>query len=239
MGSMPVVLSIKGLNAYYGKAIILRSVSIDVEQGKRVAILGRNGMGKSTLIKSILGLSGIRREGDIAFEGSSIFGKKTYEIAAGGIAYVPQGWQLFSSLSVHEHLVMAYRPKKSGDEWTPQRVYDCFPELKDRRKVGGTRLSGGEQQILAIARALVTNSRMILMDEPSEGISTLVLERIIDICRGLTERGVGLLLVEQNLDLALRVAQKAYVLVNGQIVLEKDVDESNKDKESYHQYLGI
>jgi branched-chain amino acid transport system ATP-binding protein len=233
------ILSIKNLSAYYGKSMILRGISIDVDREKRTAILGRNGMGKTTLIKSILGLSGIRREGDILFEGKSIFRERTCDIASVGISYVPQGWLLFSSLSVHEHLVMACRGAAGAGAWTPERIYELFPELKDRKKISGTRLSGGEQQILAISRALVMNPRMILMDEPSEGISTLVLERIVELCGRLTEQGVGILLVEQNLELALRVAQRVYILVNGEIVLAKDVEGSGEDKESYYKYLGV
>jgi len=233
------LLSIKNLNSYYGKAHILQGVSININPLERVAILGRNGMGKSTLIKSILGLSGIRRDGNIYFNGENIIEKKTYEIARRSISYVPQGRQLFSSLSVEEHLIMAYKPVKGGDGWTPKMVFDIFPEIRERKKVSGTKISGGEQQILAIGRALVTNSSLILMDEPSEGISTLVIERILGICRQLTEQGTSLLLVEQNLGLALSVAQKVYILVNGRIVHETSSEEFKVDNESQHNYLGI
>ena len=233
------LLSIKNLNSYYGKAHILQGVSININPLERVAILGRNGMGKSTLIKSILGLSGIRRDGNIYFNGENIIEKKTYEIARRSISYVPQGRQLFSLLSVEEHLTMAYKPVKGGDGWTPKMVFDIFPEIRERKKVSGTKISGGEQQILAIGRALVTNSSLILMDEPSEGISTLVIERILGICRQLTEQGTSLLLVEQNLGLALSVAQKVYILVNGRIVHETSSEEFKVDNESQHNYLGI
>ena len=233
------LLSINNLKSYYGKAHILQDVSININPLERVAILGRNGMGKSTLIKSILGLSGIRRDGNIYFNGENIIEKKTYEIARRSISYVPQGRQLFSSLSVEEHLIMAYKPVKGGDGWTPKMVFDIFPEIRERKKVSGTKISGGEQQILAIGRALVTNSSLILMDEPSEGISTLVIERILGICRQLTEQGTSLLLVEQNLGLALSVAQKVYILVNGRIVHETSSEEFKVDNESQHNYLGI
>jgi len=233
------LLSIKNLNSYYGKAHILQGVSININPLERVAILGRNGMGKSTLIKSILGLSGIRRDGNIYFNGENIIEKKTYEIARRSISYVPQGRQLFSSLSVEEHLIMAYKPVKGGDGWTPKMVFDIFPEIRERKKVSGTKISGGEQQILAIGRALVTNPSLILMDEPSEGISTLVIERILGICHQLTEQGTSLILAEQNLGLALRVAQKVYILVNGRIVQETSSEEFKVDKESQHNYLGI
>ncbi|MHB8278231.1 MAG: ABC transporter ATP-binding protein [Candidatus Humimicrobiaceae bacterium] len=233
------LLSIKELNAYYDKALIVQNVSFSVNSMERVAILGRNGMGKSTLMKSILGLAGIRREGSIYFKNVNIFDQKTYKIASNGIAYIPQGRQLFSSLSVEEHLTISYRPKAGVNEWTPKKIFDIFPEIKDRKKIKGTKLSGGEQQILAIGMALVSNPYLILMDEPSEGISTFVLDRIIQLCCQLSEQGVTMLLVEQNLNLALRIAQKIYILVNGQIVLETSSDRFKADKESQYEYLGI
>lgn len=233
------ILSIKDLNSYYGKSHVLQDVSININPLERVAILGRNGMGKSTLMKSILGLGGIRRDGNIYFNDENIIEKKTYEIARRGIAYVPQGRQLFSLLSVEEHLAIAYKPVKGGNGWTPKMVFDIFPEIGERKKISGTKLSGGEQQILAIGRALVKNPSLILMDEPSEGISTLVLERILGICHQLTKQGITLFLVEQNLGLALSVAQKVYILVNGRIVHEASAEEFNADKESQHNFLGI
>jgi branched-chain amino acid transport system ATP-binding protein len=233
------ILSIKNLNSYYGKSHVLQDVSIDLNPLERVAILGRNGMGKSTLMKSILGLGGIKREGIIYFGGENIIRKKTHEIAQRGIAYVPQGRELFSSLSVEEHLIMAYKPAKGGNGWTPKKVFDIFPEIGERKRVSGTRLSGGEQQILAIGRALVRNPKLILMDEPSEGISTLVLERILKICHQLTEQDITLFLVEQNLSLALNVAQNVYILVNGRIVHEASAKDFNADKEKQHNFLGI
>lgn len=233
------LLHIDKLNSYYGKSHVLQDVSLDVKRHERVAVLGRNGMGKSTLMRSILGLAGIKREGDIFFKKENIVDRKTYQIARMGIAYVPQGWQLFSSLSVEEHLIMAYRPQEKEQSWTPERVFDVFPEIKARRKISGTRLSGGEQQILAIARALVTNPELILMDEPSEGISSLVIERIISICRELSTQKVSLLLVEQNLDIAMRIAQKVYILVNGRIVHWASVEEFKVDRERQQYYLGL
>lgn len=235
------MLALNKVNAFYGKAHVLQDISLSIKPLERAAILGRNGMGKSTLLRTVLGLSGINRQGDIHFQGKNLTVKNTHEIANLGIAYVPQGWQLFPSLSVEEHLMMAYKPKRGGQkhEWTPDLIYELFPEIKDRRKISGTRLSGGEQQMLAISRALVTNPAFILMDEPSEGISTFVLERIIDICHGFTEQNITLLLVEQNLDLALKIAQKVYILVNGRIIHQADVDEFRDDKESQELYLGV
>ncbi|SDI42422.1 ABC transporter ATP-binding protein [Natribacillus halophilus] len=233
------LLSVENLNAYYDKAHILQDVSFQVNPLERVAILGRNGMGKSTLFKSILGLEKIRREGDVYLNGHNVMNKETFETANLGVAYVPQGWQLFPSLSVDEHLQIAHTPHAGEHEWTPDSVYELFPEIKARKKVSGTKLSGGEQQMLAIARALVRNPWLILMDEPSEGISTFVIERVIEVCQHMAERNVSLLLVEQNLDLALRAAQKVYILVNGRIVYTTSTEDFKEDKESQIHYLGV
>lgn len=234
------ILKLNDLNAYYGKSHVLQEVSLTVNAMERVAVLGRNGMGKSTLLKSILRLQDIRVEGDVLFNDEKINQAKTFEIAQKGIAYVPQGWLLFPSLSVEEHLLMAYRPAKRKDkEWTSERIFELFPEIAARRKVSGTKLSGGEQQILAIGRALVSNPELLLMDEPSEGISTMVIDRIITLCHQLTEQGVSILIVEQNLELALRVAQRVYVLVNGRIVHEGTAVDFRMDKESQQQFLGV
>lgn len=233
------LLSAEGLNAYYDKAHILQDVSFQVNNLERVAILGRNGMGKSTLLKSVLGLEKIHRNGEVIFNGYNVLNQATFQTAKLGIAYVPQGWKLFPSLSVEEHLEMAYTSHSREKEWDPEAVYDLFPEIAARRKISGTKLSGGEQQMLAIGRALVRNPRLILMDEPSEGISTLVIERVIEVCQQMEERNISLLLVEQNLELALRAAQKVYILVNGRIVYETSSEEFKEDKEIQNRYLGV
>lgn len=233
------LLSINGLNAYYGKAHVLQDVSLEVKKGEKVVVLGRNGMGKSTLMKAIIGLSQVTRSGSIYFKENQVIDRRTDEIARSGIAYVPQGWLLFSSLNVDEHLRIAYRPLKSEKEWTPERIYATFPEIAERRQISGTKLSGGEQQILAIGRALVGNPSLILMDEPSEGISAMVIDRMIDICQNLACQGVSILVAEQNLDLAQRIADKVYILVNGQIVLSSAIEEFRKDIESQRKHLGV
>ena len=234
-----VKLEISNLNAYYGKAFVLHNVSICVEPGEKVAILGRNGMGKTTLLKSIMKLDKLRVEGSIRYGNVELTKLPTYGVARQGIGYVPQGWQLFRSLSVEEHLLMAYRKGAGKDEWTPERVLKTFPEIGRRRKIGGTRLSGGEQQILAIGRALVSNSNLLLMDEPSEGVSTMVLERVRYMCSELSEQGKSILLVEQNLSLALGIAKKIYILVNGTIVHSAPAEEFAQDHERQALYLGI
>ncbi|MGY4690901.1 ABC transporter ATP-binding protein [Salibacterium sp. K-3] len=233
------LLSAQDLNAYYEKAHILQDVSFQIQNLERVAILGRNGMGKSTLIKAVLGLENIRREGEVNVDGENLLKKETFQTAKMGIAYVPQGWKLFPSLSVAEHLEMAHTPPSGGKGWDAEAVYDLFPEIAARKNVSGTKLSGGEQQMLAIGRALVRNPRLMLMDEPSEGISTMVIERVIEVCQQMGDHNISLLLVEQNLELALRAAQKVYILVNGRIVHEAGVEEFREDKETQNRYLGV
>ena len=233
------ILKINDLNAYYDKSHVLQGVSLDIKPLERVAVLGRNGMGKTTFLKSILGFPGIRCEGQILLGGKNIIKKKTYEIVkTGSIAYLPQGKQLFQSLSVEEHMVMSYRPAKVN-EWTPERIFDFFPELAARRKVKGTSLSGGEQQFLALGRALVLNSRLILMDEPSEGVSSMIVEKIIALCHQLTKEKVTLLLVEQNLDMALRIAERVCIFVNGRVVHQASTLDFSSDKDNQQKYLGI
>lgn len=233
------LLAIENLNAFYGKAHVLQDVTLHVNRGEKVVVLGRNGMGKSTLMKSIMGTSQVTRNGSILFAQNQIVNRRTDEIARLRIAYVPQGWLLFSSLNVDEHLRIAYRPAKGENEWTAERIYATFPEIAARKQISGTKLSGGEQQILAISRALVGNPRLILMDEPSEGISTMVIDRIIGICQSLAEQGVSILVAEQNLDLAQKIADRVYILVNGQIVLSTDIESFRQDKENQKRYLGV
>ncbi|MDR3259252.1 MAG: ABC transporter ATP-binding protein [Fusobacteriaceae bacterium] len=232
-------LEITGLQAFYGKSQVLRDISLHVDGGEKVAILGRNGMGKTTLLKAMLGIGGVRRSGSVIYRNTELTKKQPSDIARLGIGYVPQGWLLFTSLTVEEHLIMAYRPSKDGNDWTPERVFDTFPEIAQRRKISGTSLSGGEQQILAIGRTLVTNPQLILMDEPSEGISTKVLDRITEICDELAKNKKSLLLVEQNLRLAVTIATRIYILVNGQIVYQSTAADFKDDKQKHAQYLGI
>lgn len=233
------LLKISNLNAYYGKSHVLQGIVLHVDLGELVVILGRNGMGKTTLLKSILALPPVSRTGTVIFNNLETVKKVTHQIASLGIGYVPQGRLLFPSLTVDEHLRFSWRKDKHNSQWSPETVYDFFPDLKKRRNVLGTLLSGGEQQMLAIGRALVTNPNLLLMDEPSEGLSISVIQRVEEICRLLIKQGMAILLVEQNLEMAQSLADRAYFFINGRIAHEADGESFRNDPESVNTYLGI
>jgi branched-chain amino acid transport system ATP-binding protein len=230
-------LEVTNLHAYYGKSHVLQGCNLTVEQGC-VAVLGRNGMGKTTLLRSIMGLTP-PRSGSIRWRDKEITGKKPFMIASMGIGYVPQGRRLFPSLSVDEHLMLTYRQTGLAGAWTPQRVYDLFPELADRRKLSGTRLSGGEQQMLAIGRALVTNPFLILLDEPSEGLAPVAIERMVETCRELRKADISILLVEQNIHVAAAFADRIYILLSGMTVYESAATTFLENLELRQKYLGV
>jgi len=214
----PSVLSVQQLHAYYGTSHVLQGVNLTIGN-ECVALLGRNGMGKTTLLRAILGLNPPWRRGTIHFAGENVSNVPLHQLARRGLAYVPQGRRLFPSLSVHEHLLMTYRQTDGRKDWTPDAVYDLFPEIAHRRRISGTRLSGGEQQMLAIGRALVTNPRLLLMDEPSEGLAPVVVRRVLNVTADLVRHGIAVLLVEQNLRAAQLAATRVAVMVTGRIAV--------------------
>lgn len=231
------VLVIENLHASYGDSHVLQGCSLKVGR-ECVTVLGRNGMGKTTLLRTIMGLTP-PKSGSIVLNGEDLAGLKPFQIAARGIGYIPQGRRLFPSLSVQEHLVLTYSSDHRADEWTPNRVFELFPELWDRRNVGGTRLSGGEQQMLAIGRALVTNPRVLLLDEPSEGLSPVANERVIETCRALQREGLAILLVEQNIRVAEALANRIYVILSGKTVYESPAHAFLGDLALRQKYLGV
>jgi len=241
-------LQINDLHAYYGDSHVLQGCSLSVGRERRpelaqggqecVAVLGRNGMGKTTLLRAILGLTP-PRNGSVLWKGKEIAGKKPFLIAAMGIGYVPQGRKLWPSLSVDEHLKLTYQKKRASNGWSPERVYEFFPELADRRKLSGARLSGGEQQMLAIGRALVTNPDIILLDEPSEGLSPIAIERVIEICRELLKEKISILLIEQNIHVAAALAERVYILLTGKTVYESEAGKFLENLEIRQKYLGV
>jgi branched-chain amino acid transport system ATP-binding protein len=234
------LLDVSHLSAFYGTAQALEDVSFTMAR-ESVAIVGRNGMGKTTLCNAIVGISPPRAEGSIRFQGSELVGQPSYKIARRGIGYVPQGRRLFPSLTVDQHLRIAVRGASGngGSEWTRDRVYDLFPRLAERRKNGGAQLSGGEQQMLAIGRALVTNPTIIVMDEPSEGLAPAVIEGLIETFKRLEEEGLAILLIEQNLGVATALAERQLVMIGGHIAAETTATELAADSDLQRRYLGV
>ena len=233
------LLNIEQLDAYYGKSHVLQDVNLQVHPGELVVVVGRNGMGKTTLLKSVMGLPPLLRTGSITFDGRETVKMPTHDITNLGIGFVPQGRMLFPSLTVDEHLRFAWRQGGANSQWSPETVYDLFPELNKRAQISGTLLSGGEQQMLAIGRALVTNPLLLLMDEPSEGLSTLVIQRVEEVCRHLSSSGMAILLIEQNIEMAQSLAQRAYVFVNGRVARELQATTLAADPNLLSESLGV
>ena len=231
------LLEVSGLNAHYGGAQALHDVSFSMDR-ESVAILGRNGMGKTTLCKAIMGFAPPRSSGSVRFEGAELVGKPAHKIARAGLGYVPQGRRLFPSLTVHEHLRIAARGSGNGG-WTVDRVYDLFPRLAERRRNGGAELSGGEQQMLAIGRALLGNPRLLIMDEPSEGLAPTIVEMLVDTFKKLEEDGLAILLIEQKLDVATSLAERQLVMVGGEIALETTAAQLANDADMQRRFLGV
>lgn len=236
-GGNHALLRVSDVNAYYGDSHVLQGCSLEVGN-ECVAVLGRNGMGKTTLLRAIMGLTPART-GHITWKDEEITGKKPFEVANRGIGYVPQGRRLFPSLSVEEHLSLMYRRGAEPGEWNPGRVLELFPELRERRRISGTRLSGGEQQMLAIGRALVTNPELLLLDEPSEGLSPLANDRVVEICKELARKGISVLLVEQNIHVAEALADRVYVLLSGRTVYESGAASFLENHSLRKEYLGV
>jgi len=215
------LLSIQELDAHYGRSHVLQGVSFEIGH-EPVSLIGRNGMGKSTLCNAIMQIRPPTVRGSIRFEDRELVGLPSYKIAALGIGYVPQGRRLFQSLTVAEHLRMAApRRREAKRRWTPERIYELFPRLAERKETGGTQLSGGEQQMLAIGRALLGNPKLLIMDEPSEGLAPTVIETLISTFRRLAGEGLSILVVEQNLAVATALAERQLVMVAGQIAGER------------------
>jgi len=232
------MLELIDIHTYYGESYVLRGVSLQISEGSVVALLGRNGMGKTTAIRSIIGFTPPRR-GQIFFQGKEIRDLSPDKIAKLGIGLVPQGRYIFPSLSVKENLTMSARGAGKADSWSLDKVYALFPILKERSSYRGTLLSGGEQQMLAIGRALMSNPQLILMDEPSEGLAPLIVKEVGKIIPQLKQKGFSILLVEQNLPMALKVADYLYILSNGEVVYESTPDHLRSNDEVKAKYIGV
>ena len=232
------MLELGDIHTYYGESYVLQGISLEVKEGSVVALLGRNGMGKTTTIRSIMGFTPPRR-GTVRFKGKDITSLQPYQIAQMGIGLVPQGRFPFPSLSVEENLTMAARTRGKAEAWSLDSVYALFPILKERAKHKGNLLSGGEQQMLTIARALMTNPDLLLMDEPSEGLAPLIVREVGRIIGQLKQSGFSILLVEQNLPMALGAADYVYLISKGEIVYQSTPEELKGNEEAKAKYLGV
>jgi branched-chain amino acid transport system ATP-binding protein len=230
------LLEVEELNAYYGPAHVLQGLNFTVGD-KPVSILGRNGMGKTTLCNTIMGMHPSVARGSVRFGGLELLGKPSYKIARVGLALVPQGRRLFGSLTVEEHLQIV--GGRGNGKWSTSRVYELFPRLAERRKSDATQLSGGEQQMLAIGRALLLNPKLLIMDEPSEGLAPRLVDELVHTVHRLAEGGVRILLVEQNLGVATAVAERHLVMLGGRIAAELTSDQLESEPELQRRYLGV
>lgn len=235
---MSALLEISGLEVAYGPSQVLFGIDLNMADGEAATLLGRNGMGKTTTLRAICGLQPVKA-GSIRFAGEEITGWRPDRIGRAGIALVPEGRQCFPNLTVDEHLVAFFANRRGvRTPWTPARVYDLFPRLQERKKNLGNQLSGGEQQMLAIGRALMSKPRLLLLDEPSLGLAPIVIQQIFDTIEQLRQKGMTIFLVEQNANQALKLADRGYVLENGRVVLQ-DTGEALLANPAVRQaYLG-
>jgi branched-chain amino acid transport system ATP-binding protein len=232
------VIEVKDIHTYYGESYILHGVSLEVKDSTCVVLLGRNGMGKTTTIRSVMGMTPPRR-GSIIFNGQEIVGLPAYKIPRLGIGLIPQGRRIFPTLSVTENLTMAARAGSRKGSWNLDRVFQQFPKLKERSKNKGNQLSGGEQQMLCIARALMTNPDLLLFDEPSEGLAPIVVEQVFEVIKQLRAEGQSILLVEQDFGMAMTVADYAYVISKGKIVYASAPADLMNNERIKQAHLGV
>jgi branched-chain amino acid transport system ATP-binding protein len=236
-------LEVCNLNTYYGESHVLQGVDLKIAEGELVGLLGRNGMGKSTTLKSIMGVVS-PKSGTITFEGKNITGMLPHKVARTGIAYVPEERRIFAELSVKDNLLLGVKGGKirhanDPNVWTLERIFEHFPKLKERVDSEGRHLSGGEQQMLAIGRALLTNPKLLIMDEPSEGLAPAIVDHLVDVFQNLAEGGLHVLLIEQKLGVATALAGRQLVMVGGEIVIETTAEQLSTDRELQQRYLGI
>jgi branched-chain amino acid transport system ATP-binding protein len=230
------LLEVKGLNSYYGDSHILFDVGLRVERNEVVALLGRNGAGKSTTLKSLMGVVK-PRAGSVVLDGEEVAGKPSHIIAQHGMQLVHEERRVFGSLDVEENLILAGLTAKN--KWSLDRIYEMFPRLKERRGSRGTDLSGGEQQMLAIARALIRDPKIVLLDEPFEGLAPVIVRDLMKACRDLAAAGQTIVLVEQNLAATLALADRVYIVNNGHIVHEGPANELKAQPDILQRYLGV
>lgn len=236
---MSELLSVRGLHTFYGESHILHGVDFTLEKGQALSLMGRNGMGKTTTLKSLLGLV-TPRDGEVKFNGKSVTDVPTWKRMRQGIAYVPEGRGMFHNLTVKEHLQMAARPGPNGEcDWHYERVLEVFPRLAERLSNLGTQLSGGEQQMLAIGRALVTNPELLILDEATEGLAPLIRKEIWDVISHIKSTGISTLIVDKNIQVLKTLCDKHLVLVKGQVVFDGDTDTLLKNIDTVETHLSV
>ena len=233
-------LQIRDLHVYLGDSYVVQGATLTVDEGQAVAVLGRNGVGKTTLLRAIMGLTDPVRQGSLRWDGVELTQQPAWSRNAAGIAYVPQGRRIFPSLSVEENLLVARRPARPGlESWTIEQLYTLFPNLRERRDQRGTALSGGEQQMLALARALIANPRLILLDEPTEGLAPIVVQRLLDVLKEIRRKGPGLLLVEQNFRFVAGLTDKIVVMQAGRFAYQGEHLTPDEISAIAERYLGV
>jgi branched-chain amino acid transport system ATP-binding protein len=236
---MSRLLEVQGLHAHYDKSHILHGVDLAIAHGEIVSLLGRNGSGRSTMLKTIMGLVP-PTEGHVRLEGTDLAGERAYRIARAGIAYVPEGREIFANITVDENMRIGMQAARAGvPNWAPEQMYAYFPQLKERRKIAAGMLSGGEQQMLTICRSLLGNPRVILIDEPTEGLAPRIVEVVTNVIRDICRQGVSVLLVEQKLTIAMRVSRRVYVMGHGQIVFEGTPEGLRNAPEIRREWLEV
>ncbi len=233
------LIQARGIHTYYGASHILRGIDFTVNRGETIGLMGRNGMGKSTLLKSIMGIVP-PRQGSVDIKGQAMNGRPTFEVAQMGIAYVPEGRGIFGNLSVVENLQMAARPGTRGQrDWTYERVLETFPRLKERLGHGGQQLSGGEQQMLTIGRALMTNPDVLILDEATEGLAPLIAREIWRICSLIKASGISAVIVDKNWKHVTQITDRNVILVKGEVVFEGTSEALHADPSVLEQHLGV
>jgi len=230
------MLTVQNIHTYYGRSHILQGISLDLEEGEVICLLGRNGAGKTTTVRSIMGYVH-PRSGSIQFEGKEITKKEPFEICRMGIGHVPQDRRIFPTLTVQDNLEVIHRKVEGG--WTVEKVFETFPILRNLRSRRGSHLSGGEQQILAVARPLMTNPKLLLLDEPSEGIAPLIVKEIGELIREITKTGISVLLAEQNMRFTMKIASRGYIIDKGKIHHQGRMEDLKEDKEIIGKYLAV
>ncbi len=230
------MLEVQDIHTYYGRSHILQGISLDLEQGEVICLLGRNGAGKTTTVNSIMGYVH-PKAGSITFEGKDITKKEPFEISRAGIGHVPQDRRIFPTLTVQDNLEVIHRKVEGG--WTVEKVFDIFPILEKLKSRRGSHLSGGEQQILAVARPLMTNPKLLLLDEPSEGIAPIIVKEIADLVQKITRTGISVLLAEQNMKFTMKIASRGYIIDKGRIHHQGGMEELKEDREIIGKYLAV